>query len=266
MIHDFSAHRLGQNRTIHVLRLLVADHRAVIADQKVVRDAEPLHVAQQCVPASARHDPESVPRTPPVRYGLKVRFAHHTVAEQGSVKIAGRYLHAASSSSTSIAEPHPAQAQGLRPWNPGRGAASALRKARAALAGASRPLTRRRVCFGGKTPKQTLDGVMEVTGISLFCTAQRNSFKTKPERTPCAPPPHQSKVLGRWEVGVRGRREESPSSEGFPPSSPGMSRLHPPPSQRTALPYGFECRAFFRIQSWNSRTLGRWMPLRVDTT
>ena len=115
MIHDFSTHRLGQNRTIHVLRLLVADHRAVIADQKVVRDAEPLYVAQERVPASARHDPESVPRTPPVRYGLKVRFAHHTVAEQGSVKIAGRYLHAASSSSTSIAEPHPAQPQGLRP-------------------------------------------------------------------------------------------------------------------------------------------------------
>ena len=84
-------------------------------------------------------------------------------------------------------------------------------------------------------PKQTLDGRMEVTGISLFCTAQRNSFKTKPERTPCAPPPHQSKVLGRWEVGVRGRREESPSSEGFPPSSPGMSRL-PTLHPATALP------------------------------
>ena len=69
-------------------------------------------------------------------------------------------------------------------------------------------------------PKQTLDGIMEVTGISLFCTAQRNFFKTKPERTPCAPPPHQSKVLGRWEVGVRGRREEALLQKGFLPPPP----------------------------------------------
>ena len=52
-----------------------------------------------------------------------------------------------------------------------------------------------------------------------------------------AEPPHQSKVLGRWEVGVRGRREESPSSEGFPPSSSGTSR--PPLSGCPALaPFG----------------------------
>ena len=43
--------------------------------------------------------------------------------------------------------------QGLRPSDPGRGAASALRKARAALAGASRPLTRRRDYLGGVAAK-----------------------------------------------------------------------------------------------------------------
>src|SRR5699024_8792058 len=43
--------------------------------------------------------------------------------------------------------------------------------------GASRPLTRQRVCFGGKPPKQTLSGVMEATGTSLLYTAQRNFFK-----------------------------------------------------------------------------------------
>ena len=65
--------------------------------------------------------------------------------------------------------------------------------------GASRPLTRRRICFGGKPPKQMLGGEMKVTGISLFCTAQRNFFKTTPERTPsspgmsryCSPPPKE---------------------------------------------------------------------------
>ena len=149
------------------------------------------------------------------------------------------------------------QAQGLRPWEPRQ------RRCLYTPQGASRPLTQRLAAEE--------NAWRDSEGWGVFSVAQRKVFfHFTSERTSFAQPPHQSKVLGRWEVGVRGRREEPLLKKGFPPSSPGMSRLHPPPSQRTAqrtaLPYGFECRAFSRIQSWNSRTLGRRMPLRVDTT
>ena len=93
--------------------------------------------------------------------------------------------------------------------------------------GASRPLTRRRVFSGGLPPKKTLGGIVKDGGIlggvkeGLFPLYIGTDFLR-------AEPPHQSKVLGRWEVGVRGRREESPSSEGFPPSSPGTPRFPKP--------------------------------------
>ena len=116
------------------------------------------------------------------------------------------------------------QARGSAPGNPGRGAASTLRKARAALAGASRPLTRRRVFSGGLPPKKTLGRIVKDGGFSV---AQRKVFfYFTSERTSFAQPPHQSKVLGRWEVGV-GEEGGSPSSEGLPP---------PPPARRIS-PY-----------------------------
>ena len=104
--------------------------------------------------------------------------------------------------------------------------------------GASRPLTRRRVFSGGLPPKKTLGGIVKDRGRLFFSVVQRKVFfHFTSERTSFAQPPHQLKVLGRWEVGVRGRREESPSSEGFPPSSPGTSR--PPLSGCPALaPFG----------------------------
>ena len=154
--------------------------------------------------------------------------------------------------------------RGSAPGNPGRGAASTLRKARAALAGASRPLTRRRVFSGGLPPKKTLGRIVKDGGILGGATEGLFLLYIGTDFLRAASPPVES--LGKVGGGGPGEEGGSPSSEGFPPSSPGMSRLHPPPSQRTALPYGFECRAFSRIQSWNSRTLGRWMPLRVDTT
>ena len=102
--------------------------------------------------------------------------------------------------------------------------------------GASRPLTRRRVFSGGLPPKKTLGGIVKDGGIlggvkeGLFLLYIGTDFLR-------VEPPHQSKVLGRWEMGVRGRREESPSSEGFPPSSSGTSR--PPLSGCPALaPFG----------------------------
>ena len=104
------------------------------------------------------------------------------------------------------------QAQGLRPWEPRQ------RRCLYTPQGASRPLTQR---FAAEE-----NAWRDSEGWGVFSVAQRKVFfHFISERTPCAPPPHQSKVLGRWEVGVRGRREESPSSEGFPPSSPGTSRL-----------------------------------------
>ena len=104
------------------------------------------------------------------------------------------------------------QAQGLRPWEPRQ------RRCLYTPQGASRPLTQR---FAAEE-----NAWRDSEGWGVFSVAQRKVFfHFTSERTPCAPPPHQSKVLGRWEVGVRGRREESPSSEGFPPSSPGTSRL-----------------------------------------
>ena len=104
------------------------------------------------------------------------------------------------------------QAQGLRPWEPRQ------RRCLYTPQGASRPLTQR---FAAEE-----NAWRDSEGWGVFSVAQRKVFfHFISERTPCAPPPHQSKVLGRWEVEVRGRREESPSSEGFPPSSPGTSRL-----------------------------------------
>ena len=104
------------------------------------------------------------------------------------------------------------QAQGLRPWEPRQ------RRCLYTPQGASRPLTQR---FAAEE-----NAWRDSEGWGVFSVAQRKVFfHFISERTPCAPPPHQSKVLGRWEVGIRGRREESPSSEGFPPSSPGTSRL-----------------------------------------
>lgn len=104
------------------------------------------------------------------------------------------------------------QAQGLRPWEPRQ------RRCLYTPQGASRPLTQR---FAAEE-----NAWRDSEGWGVFSVAQRKVFfHFTSERTPCAPPPHQSKVLGRWEVGVRGRREESPSSEGFPPSFPGTSRL-----------------------------------------
>ena len=117
------------------------------------------------------------------------------------------------------------QAQGLRPWEPRqRRCPSTLRKARAALAGASRPLTRRRVFSGGLPPKKTLGGIVKDGGDSRwrkgrsFSTLYRNGLPAR--RLPTS---RKSWEGGRW--GSGGRREESPSSEGFPPSSPGTSRL-----------------------------------------
>ena len=61
-----------------------------------------------------------------------------------------------------------------------------------------------------------------------FSVAQRKVFfYFTSERTSFAQPPHQSKVLGRWEVGVRGRREEALLQKGF---------LPPPPARRIS-PY-----------------------------
>ena len=105
--------------------------------------------------------------------------------------------------------------------------------------GASRPLTRRRVFSGGLPPKKTLGGAVKDGGIlggvkeGLFPLYIGTDFLL-------AEPPHQSKVLGRWEVGVRGRRrEESPSSEGFPPSSSSSGTSRPTLSGCPALaPFG----------------------------
>ena len=96
------------------------------------------------------------------------------------------------------------QAHGLRPWEPRQ------RRCLYTPQGASRPLTQR---FAAEE-----NAWRDSEGWGVFSVAQRKVFfHFTSERTPCAPPPHQSKVLGRW--------EESPSSEGFPPSSPGTSRL-----------------------------------------
>ena len=104
------------------------------------------------------------------------------------------------------------QAQGLRPWEPRQ------RRCLYTPQGASRPLTQR---FAAEE-----NAWRDSEGWGGFSVAQRKVFfHFTSERTPCAPPPHQSKVLGRWEVGVRGRREETLLKKGFPPSSPGTSRL-----------------------------------------
>ena len=104
------------------------------------------------------------------------------------------------------------QAQGLRPWEPRQ------RRCLYTPQGASRPLTQR---FAAEE-----NAWRDSEGWGVFSVAQRKVFfHFISERTPCAPPPHQSKVLGRWEVGVRRRREETLLKKGFPPSSSGMSRL-----------------------------------------
>ena len=111
--------------------------------------------------------------------------------------------------------------RGSAPGNPGRGAASTLRKARAALAGASRPLTRRRVFSGGLPPKKTLGGIVKDGGDSRwrkgrsFSTLHRNGL---PSRS--LPTSRKS-----WEGGGPGEEGGSPSEEGLPPSSPGTSHL-----------------------------------------
>ena len=108
------------------------------------------------------------------------------------------------------------QAQGLRPWEPRQ------RRCLYTPQGASRPLTQR---FAAEE-----NAWRDSEGWGGFSVAQRKVFfHFTSERTPCAPPPHQSKVLGRWEVGVRGRREEALLQKGF---------LPPPPVCRTStLPH-----------------------------
>ena len=97
--------------------------------------------------------------------------------------------------------------RGSAPGNPGRGAASTLRKARAALAGASRPLTRRRVFSGGLPPKKTLGGIVKDGGYSRwrkgrsFSTLHRNGL---PSRS--LPTSRKSWEGGRWGSGGGGRK------------------------------------------------------------
>ena len=99
------------------------------------------------------------------------------------------------------------QAQGLRPWEPRQ------RRCLYTPQGASRPLTQR---FAAEE-----NAWRDSEGWGVFSVAQRKVFfHFISERTPCAPPPHQSKVLGRWEVGVRGRREEALLQKGFLPPPP----------------------------------------------
>ena len=124
--------------------------------------------------------------------------------------------------------------RGSAPGNPGRGAASTLRKARAALAGASRPLTRRRVFSGGLPPKKTLGGIVKDGGYSRwrkgrsFSTLHRNGL---PSRS--LPTSRKSWEGGRWGSGGGGRK--ALLQKVFPPSFPGMSRL-PTLHPATALP------------------------------
>ena len=129
---------------------------------------------------------------------------------------AGRAMRHGTISNNSMKPP------GAPPLNSGRGAASALRKTRWQGRAALDP------------PKQTLDGIMEVTGISLLYGA-KEFFQNQAGTDSCAPPPHQSKVLGRWEVGVRGGGRKALLQKVFPPSFPGMSRL-PTLHPATALP------------------------------
>ena len=114
------------------------------------------------------------------------------------------------------------QAQGLRPWEPRQ------RRCLYTPQGASRPLTQR---FAAEE-----NAWRDSEGWGGFSVAQRKVFfHFTSERTPCAPPPHQSKVLGRWEVGVRGGGRKALLQKVFPPSFPGMSRL-PTLHPATALP------------------------------
>ncbi len=116
------------------------------------------------------------------------------------------------------------QAQGLRPWEP-RQRRCLYTPQGTSRAGRGEPPLDPAARFLRRLAAEE-NAWRDSEGWGGFSVAQRKVFfHFISERTPCAPPPHQSKVLGRWEVGVRGRREESPSSEGFPPSSPGTSRL-----------------------------------------
>ena len=113
--------------------------------------------------------------------------------------------------------------RGSAPGNPGRGAASTLRKARAALAGASRPLTRRRVFSGGLPPKKTLGRIVKDGGILGGATEGLFLLYIGTDFLRAASPPVES--LGKVGGGGPGGEGGSPSSEGLPPSSPGTSHL-----------------------------------------
>ena len=108
------------------------------------------------------------------------------------------------------------QAQGLRPWEP-RQRRCLYTPQGASRAGRGEPPLDPAARFLRRLAAEE-NAWRDSEGWGGFSVAQRKVFfHFTSERTPCAPPPHQSKVLGR--------REESPSSEGFPPSSPGTSRL-----------------------------------------
>ena len=108
------------------------------------------------------------------------------------------------------------QAQGLRPWEPRQRRCLYTPQGRS-RAGRGEPPLDPAARFLRRLAAEE-NAWRDSEGWGGFSVAQRKVFfHFTSERTPCAPPPHQSKVLGRW--------EESPSSEGFPPSSPGTSRL-----------------------------------------
>ena len=126
------------------------------------------------------------------------------------------------------------QAQGLRPWEP-RQRRCLYTPQGTSRAGRGEPPLDPAARFLRRLAAEE-NAWRDSEGWGGFSVAQRKVFfHFISERTPCAPPPHQSKVLGRWEVGVRGGGRKPLLQKVFPPSSPGMSRL-PTLHPATALP------------------------------
>ena len=118
------------------------------------------------------------------------------------------------------------QAQGLRPWEP-RQRRCLYTPQGASRAGRGEPPLDPAARFLRRLAAEE-NAWRDSEGWGVFSVAQRKVFfHFTSERTSFAQPPHQSKVLGRWEVGVRGRREEALLQKGF---------LPPPPARRIS-PY-----------------------------
>ena len=111
------------------------------------------------------------------------------------------------------------QAQGLRPWEP-RQRRCLYTPQGASRAGRGEPPLDPAARFLRRLAAEE-NAWRDSEGWGVFSVAQRKVFfHFTSERTSFAQPPHQSKVLGRWEVGVRGRREEALLQKGFLPPPP----------------------------------------------